>query len=179
MSFEGHIILIGPIGAGKTPVAEMIAADLKIKHVMLDLDEYYTCVGWNYESEERAYESGGVDLLRYFGQFTIPLIKQLIEVHPSAVIDCGGTDLVGVTEEDRQNIRESMESLGLHYIAAIIPFETSEETEAYFTDQGKLCKWNKYLISNPSYTQIANRVFYTHGGPLETVAKQIIAWVQQ
>jgi hypothetical protein len=100
-----------------------------------------------------------------------------IEVHPSAVIDCGGPDLVGETEDDRRNIRESMESLGLNYIAAIIPFETIEETEAYFADQGKLCDWNKYLTSNPSYTQIAHRVFYTHGGPLETVAGQIIAWV--
>ena len=31
MAFEGHIVLVGPMGVGKTSVAEMIAEELKIE----------------------------------------------------------------------------------------------------------------------------------------------------
>lgn len=177
--FDGHIVLVGPIGVGKTPVAELIAGALSIEHVMLDTaDEERALVGWEQGAEILAMEAGGVEQLRYLGQFTVPLIRRLTARHRAAVLDCGGADLVDATASGRRSTRVALKRLGLNHIAAILPFETVEQSESYLADQGCLGKWNRYLIRNPSYEEVANRIFYTHGGPLESVADQVLAWVR-
>ena len=154
---------------------------LPIEHIMLDLDaeEYLHILGWNIKSQFIAMQEDLTHYLQYMGQFWAPLFKRLTENSPSAVLDCGGTDLVGVSEEDREKIKSSMERLGFNHIAAILPFENLDETCKYLAGRGLSDKWNEYLIQNPSYVQVAQKVFYTHGGPLEIVADEIIAWVRQ
>ena len=127
-----HIVLVGPIGVGKTPVAEVIADKLDVEHVVLDLqDDDLAFLGWKQEVEAQAISSGVEAQLRYRRQFAAPLIQRLVERHQRAVLDCGGNDLVGVTEVDRRNIRRSMQQLGLNHIAAILPFESAEETASH------------------------------------------------
>src|SRR5687767_8684259 len=129
--FRGHLALVGPIGVGKTPVAEMIADRLKIDHVMLDMvEEYRYQVGWrDDESFRRLEQKGYLAKFAYDAQFSVPLIQLVMEEFPSAVIDCGGDDLVGWTDEQREEIKNGLAALGLKHIAALLPFSDIEKTQ--------------------------------------------------
>ena len=172
-------MLVGPIGVGKTPIAEMISAQLNIEHVMLDMaDEYRTAVGWTQEDEYQALSKGRLEQIRFLNQFSARLFKLVMKIHRSAVIDCGGADLVGITRMERRSISVSLKRLGLQHVAAIIPFESMEETRGFLASQGCLNELNEYLLQNPSHRELAGRTFYTRGKRLEIVAKEIIDWLE-
>jgi shikimate kinase len=190
LAFDGHIVLVGPIGVGKTPVAEMVAERLSIERVELDLaEEYRRQVGWNEKEAWRLAEEGYVARFEYEAQFSVPLIERLMEEYPSAIFDCGGLDLVGWTDEQRDEIKDGLTVLGLKHIAAILPFSDIDKCRSYYAshyasrDASRYATWNfiramnESLIENPSYKQIANEVFYTEDRELEPVGSAIIDWV--
>lgn len=115
--------------------------------------------------------------MEYDAQFSVPLIQLLMKEYPSAVIDCGGDDLVGWTDEQREEIKAGIAASGLMYIAAILPFSDIEKTRSHFAARGPSFNLNELLLANPSYWQLANKIFYTEGCDLESVAKAIIDWV--
>ena len=178
-SFCGHIVLIGPIGVGKTTLAEMISAQLGIPHLNFDLlDEEREPLGFRGDDEFHAREKGRLQQMRYLARFTVPLVKRLAKRHPAAVLDCGGTEFVGITTGERASLQANVRRLRLKYIAAILPFRSIPKSRAFMAGRRTLNEFDELLLSNPSYALLANRVFYTRGRPLEMVAEEIIAWVR-
>lgn len=177
-AFNGHIVLVGPSGVGKTSVAEMISERLKIDHVPLDLAEHsLQQLGWQDKESFRLRMKVGYEAqLKYRSQFTVPLIQLVMDKYPSAVIDCGADELVGWTDKDRREIKNSIGSLGLKYTALILPFPDIEETRSHFAAQTNTFELNELLLANPSYWQIANKIFYTQARDLNPVVEAIIAW---
>jgi hypothetical protein len=91
-----HIVIFGPIGVGKTPIAEIISKKLDVDHILLDLaDDYLMDVGWDWHEEMQAKENGIVNHIEYLNQFPTLLIEQFIKSYPAAVFDCGGDMLIG------------------------------------------------------------------------------------
>lgn len=178
-AFDGHIVLVGPMGVGKTPIAEMVAERLSIDHVNLDLkEEDRLQVGWRQEESLRlTYQQGYPAELEYDAEFAVPLIAHLMEQYPSAVLDCGGDDLLGWTDGQRKKIKNGITALQLKHIVAIFPFSDTEKTRSYLTAGRPLNALNELLLSNPTYRQITNKVFCTEGRRLEPVVNAIIDWV--
>lgn len=177
--FAGHIVLAGPIGVGKTPIAEIIAERLGIEHILLDAaDECRRKVGWREEEYLRLLSQFGyLAAFTYNARFSVPLIQCLTSEYPCAVLDCGGDDLVGWTDEQRIEIKEGLAALGISHVAGILPFRSIAKTRSYFAAQPHRSKIDELLLQNPSYWQLANKIFYTKGLALEPVAEAILKWV--
>lgn len=179
MTFQGHIVLIGPMGVGKTTVAELISARLGIPHLNLDLlNEDRFPLGFRYDDEFRARQQGKLQHLRYLGRFTAPLVKRLVGMYPAAVIDSGGNEFVGTTARERASLQAQVKRLGLKYIAAILPFRSIRKSRSFMAGRRRRDEFDEALLSNPSYAMLARRVFYSLGRPLETVADEIVTWVR-
>jgi hypothetical protein len=79
--------------------------------------------------------------------------------------------------------------MSIKHTIAILPFESTDETLTFLgkeiTDDNSdfasilhdTNKTNNYLVKNPSYQYIADRVFYTYGGQFEPVVNSILSWI--
>ena len=87
------IILIGPIRAGKTVMAELLAEKLRMPHVSLDDErwKYYNEIGYDGAEASRIAKSddGILALLDYWKPFEAYSVERVLADHPDCVIDFG------------------------------------------------------------------------------------------
>ena len=87
-----QIVLIGPVGAGKSTVAALLSERTGIRNVPLDL------IRWNYfylagydRAEERRREAaeGPAGRYAYWKPFEVHAVEQALAEYPEAIIDFG------------------------------------------------------------------------------------------
>jgi AAA domain len=85
---HGHIILIGPVGAGKSTLGALLAEALRVPRVSMDAVRwaYYDEIGYDRALAERiARERGFGGLYRYWKPFELHAVERLLAEHR----DCG------------------------------------------------------------------------------------------
>src|SRR5260221_11704513 len=87
------IILIGPICAGKSTVAKLLAEALHLPHYSVDDDRwtYYKEIGYDEAEASRIAKSeqGMLGLLRYWKPFEAHAVERVLADHSDSVIDFG------------------------------------------------------------------------------------------
>ncbi|MFN8417741.1 MAG: shikimate kinase [Anaerolineae bacterium] len=87
------IILIGPVSAGKSTVAALLADKLHMPHVSIDDVRwgYYAEIGYDNAEASRIANSdeGMLGLLRYWKPFEAYAVERVLPDHPNSVIDFG------------------------------------------------------------------------------------------
>ena len=89
------IIFIGPIGAGKSTIAKMVAEELSIPSFSLDEEEHLAAsVGFEIERYKRMWkENGLLDAYEYRRSFYDRLVPLFLESHVHGVLDFGRKDV--------------------------------------------------------------------------------------
>lgn len=88
-----NIIIIGPIGVGKSTVAPEVARRTQKKHVNMDelRGQIYALTDFSGELAEKAYDQGGIiGWHDYQKPFELFAVKMLLKQHKNAVIEFGG-----------------------------------------------------------------------------------------
>ena len=88
-----NIIIIGPIGVGKSTVAPEIARRTGKKHIDMDAlrSQIYALTDFSEELAEKAYDKGGIiGWYDYQKPFELFAVKTLLEKHSNSVIEFGG-----------------------------------------------------------------------------------------
>lgn len=175
------LVLVGPPGVGKTPISELLAKELQVEHLMLDLMEYRReCIGWNQERELEIWRKFGTEArYDYRSRFTVPMLRSLVEEFPAAVIDCGGDEFLTSTREARIELRRELENLDGVRIAAILPSPDVKETREFLRSSPEIRKTaeNEFMYNNPSYLEVADKAFFRKDKTLEVVAREILEWL--
>jgi 2-phosphoglycerate kinase len=86
------ILFIGPVRAGKSTIARLIAFQLNIPHVSLDelRWEYYREIGYDEKLAKQIRQQGGFLAVMYYRQlFDVHSVVRVLGDHPEAVIDFG------------------------------------------------------------------------------------------
>ena len=85
------IILIGPFGAGKSTIAELLAARLQRPTESLDRHpEYYRDAGWDRDEFRRIARTVSPKAAdRYFQTFFPAALERLLAEYPQHIIDLG------------------------------------------------------------------------------------------
>src|SRR5919199_1093078 len=85
-------VLIGPVRAGKTTVAALLAQHLALAHVSLDAIRlrYYREIGYDEEHARQLREREGfAGLYRYWKPFEAYAVERVLAEHRDAVVDFG------------------------------------------------------------------------------------------
>ena len=86
------VILIGPIGAGKTTLGRLIAAALSLPQVSMDdvRFDYYREIGYDESIAKQRYAAEGFwGLYRYWKPFEAYAVERVLTDHANCVIDFG------------------------------------------------------------------------------------------
>ena len=182
------IILIGPLGAGKTTVGHLLAEKLGLPLCSVDdvRSAYYQKVGYDETLASQIAASGQViqGVLSYSKPFEAQLIEQVLADH-HGVIDFGASNSV----YDDKDLFTRVENALAPYpnVILLLPSPDLDEsveilknrltrmlTEAgkEFTDE--LFELNKYFVKHPSNYQLAKLVIYTKDKTPDKICAELV-----
>lgn len=89
---DTSIILIGPMGAGKTTIGERLSRHLNLGWIQLDeiRQPYYDEIGYDHETTKQIHaEKGMTGIIEYWKPFEAYSVERVLADYPNSVIDFG------------------------------------------------------------------------------------------
>ena len=86
------VLFIGPVRAGKSTLAHLVAEKLNLSHISLDETrwKYYREVGYDDHLAERIRADGGFLAMMFYRMlFDVYSVERVLREYPNAVIDFG------------------------------------------------------------------------------------------
>lgn len=181
------VILMGPIGVGKTTVGRFLAEKLDLPFCSLDelRPSYYQQIGYDSSAASTAQSAEGIrGLLRYAAPFDAQMIALALADYGQAVFDFGASNSV---YED-PHLLAQVEALLAPYPHVILLLPTADPEESAAFLQGRLTRMltaagqpftdelftlNAHFINHPSNRRLAKRIIYTKDQTPEMIAAAI------
>ena len=182
------IILIGPLGAGKTTVGHLLAEKLGLPFCSVDNVrwEYYQKVGYDQTlaSQIAASDQGVLGVLRYSKPYEAQMVEKVLSDH-HGIIDFGASNSV---YEDKGLFARVANALAPYpHVILLLPSPNVDEsieilknrltrmlTEAGKEVTGELFELNQYFVKHPSNYQLAKLVIYTKDKTPEEICEEIV-----
>jgi shikimate kinase len=172
-----NIILIGPIGTGKSTLADIISTKLSYPRCCVDdvRWDYYQKLGYSKEKEQALRAVSFEEVYKYWKPFEAQTIIQILKDYQNHVIDFGGGHSVYEDEQLFSEVANAM--LQESNVFLILPSEDKEESLRILDEREKLAI-NAHFIEHKSNYELAKHIVYTKGKtPLET-AEEIIQLIK-
>lgn len=172
------IILIGPIGAGKTTVGNMLAKKLNLPFYSLDEEEkiYTKRVGYNARHHALLKKKEGIfAAYDYARGFFDEAVIHFLKVHKSGVLDFGGGHpIVPDAKKQRRIIRVLKK---YPYIFLLIPTRDVKQSLEILRKRNKVTKdedFNILYFKDKTFWTIAKHVIYTQGKTPKQTCEDIL-----
>ncbi len=183
------LILIGPLGAGKSTVGHLLAEKLGLPQCSVDdiRWKYYEETGYDHvlASQIATSDQGARGKLRYSKPFEVHVVERVLSEHSGSIIDFGASNSV----YDDKLLFSRVENALAPYPNVILllpsadPDESAEILNARLAHilkakgeevNNELFDLNEYFIKHPSNYQLAKIVIYTKGKTPEEIRDEIL-----
>lgn len=177
-----EIILIGPIGSGKTTVAELISMKTGLPRRSLDelRWKYYDEIGYDRDlARQKRTEEGFWGLYRYWKPFEAYAVKRVLESFSNCVFDFGGGHSVYEDEALFAQVRELL--VPYPHVVLLVPSPNQEESiqilhaHDYYDSEGQR-QVNEHFIRHHSNYDLAKHIVYTKNKKPDQVCDEIVRW---
>lgn len=179
-----EIILIGPIGAGKSTIAELLAQQLDIPNHSLDdlRKEYYAEIGYDAELAETIRERDGVwGLYQYWKPFEIHAVERMLTDYPTGILDFGAGHSV---YEDKALFERARLALAERpNVILLLPSPDFDETMRILNERepdlpDEVRSLNEHFVRHPSNHTLATFTVYTRDKTPEETCEEILSLVR-
>jgi shikimate kinase len=188
---ETTIVLIGPICAGKSSVAKILAAKLGLpQYTMDDLRwELFADTDYDKNVARQLHEAGDtLGRLEYMKPFEAVAVERIVAEKRGGVIDFGAGHSVYEDEELLGRVERALAPV--EYVILLLPSPDPDEStrvlNARFRElldrevgqvDEKLLALNEHFVRHPSNRRLAKLVVYTGGKTAEETAEEIAAGI--
>jgi len=177
---NSEIILIGPIGVGKTTVGKLLSQKLNIPQV--DVDElrakYYREIGYDEELAKSKHESEGIwGLYQYWKPFEAYAVQRVLEEHPNCVIDFGAGHSVYENDELFDRIQKILAPY--RNVILLMPSSDLDESIDILNQRSDFLRdmqpnINEHFIKHHSNYDLAKHTVYTKNKTPKETCKEIL-----
>ncbi len=178
------IILIGPIGAGKSTQGKLIAEKLQLpRRAMDDLRfGYYQEIGYDETLAKELGEKSFLELYRYWKPFEIYAVERILADHRDCVIDFGGGH--SVFEDDALFSRAERALAPYENVVLLLPSPDLDESVRLLTERTGSCvsgalDFHEHFVKHHSNHDLAKMVVYTQGKSPEETRDEILSRVKR
>lgn len=165
MHERNEIILIGPIGAGKSTIGGLLSAALGVPQVSMDdiRYDYYREIGYDEEhAAELRREKGFPAVVAYWKPFEAYAVERLLADHHNCVFDLGAGHTVYNDEALFGRVRRAMTPF--RNVVLLLPdpdIETSLAImESFDPVLARDREINRDFLTNPSNNLLARHTIY-------------------
>jgi len=193
MQKDSTIILIGPMCAGKSTIARILADRLGIRRQELDSlrDGYYEEIGYDRELASKIAngEEGMMGLVKYWKPFEAHAVETALSEHNNCVLDFGAGH--SVYEEDELFTRVQAALKPFEHVILLLPSPDLDESVKILNDRfsellekevgkvdPKLLDLNEHFVKHPSNHQLAKLTVYTQGKSPEETCDEILKMIK-
>ena len=183
------LILIGPLGAGKTTVGRLLADRLDVPFCSVDTvrPAYYQRAGYDEKAAAQiAASSQGIwGVMRYSKPFEAWMVERVVAEH-HGVVDFGASNSV---YDDPSLLARVEQALAPYpHVILLLPSPDLEESSAILKDRlirklteagrgysKELFELNDYFLRHPSNRRFAKRIIYTRDKTPEDICAEILS----
>lgn len=187
------IVLIGPMAAGKSTIAALLAEKLNMPRFGVDEHRwtYYEKSGYDSAHADHLYKTaGGAALLQYWKPFEADAVVQMLKDQPDCVMDFGAGHSV---YEDEGLFAKVAQALAPYpNVILLLPSPDLEKSaeicnarflaqmaeEGQTVDQQTL-EMNAHFVKHPSNHKLARITVYSEDKTPEETADELITKLQQ
>lgn len=186
---QSTIILIGPMSAGKSTIAQLLAGKLRIPRYEVDEHRlaYYREIGYDDAQAAQIFHSdeGMVGLMRYWKPFEAHTVERVLADQRGAVIDFGAGHTV--YEDEALFERVSRALAPFPNVILLLPSPDLDESVRVVNDRfaallreevgavdPELLRVNEHFVRHPSNHRLAKIVIYTNGKTPEETCAEIL-----
>lgn len=175
-----HVILIGPIGAGKSTLGRLVAAALGLPQVSLDdiRFTYYQEIGYDESIAKQQYAADGFwGLYRYWKPFEAYAVERVLTEHANCVIDFGAGHSV---YEDEALLTRVKQALTPHpNVVLVLPSADLATSLDVLRDRQPSLREivpdiNEHFLTHRSNYELATFIVYTADRTAEDTCAEIL-----
>lgn len=178
-----EIVVIGPVGVGKTTTSKLLAEKLGIPKVSMDdlLFDYFREVGFDENHWKQIAEKlGRPAAYRYLKIFGSYGVRRLLEDHKDCVFDFGGGGVMGEFPDEFAAFKSMLAEF--ENVVFLIPSPDKKESLQYLYDRLKINPpgWTllEHFVYHPSHEELAKHTVYVKNKSPEQVCDEILEFTK-
>ena len=181
---KSEILLIGPIGSGKTTIAELLYGRTMLPHRSMDLLrwKYFDEIGYDSSLARHKFATEGFwGLYHYWKPFEAHAVKRMLEDFRECIFDFGGSQTVYEDEGLFEQVRSLFAPYP--YIVLLLPSPDPQESiqilharNTYASEE----QWavNELFVRHHSNYDLAKHIAYTKDKTPEETCDEVLAWAR-
>jgi shikimate kinase len=185
-----EVILIGPMGVGKTTIAMLLSQKLRVQSIGLDDIRwyYYYKQGYNVAyaqslREQKGFKNG---LYPYWKSFEADSVGAMLADFQNCVFHLGAGQSVYQDPALSAKVQNALKECA--HIVLLIPSEDHAESLEFLVDRfgqrGRtpdkdMVEMLKHFIEHPSNWTLAKHIVFIKGKSPETICEEVLALLQQ